>query len=223
MPRTTKPPEERRLEIIETAERLFRTVGYASCSVETIIREMGVAKGTFYYYFRSKEEVLGAVVDRALDRLTEMAAEVADDPSQSAMHKMQALLSDSHVGGDDTEQLAEMMHLPENRQLHEATNVQTVLRLSPIFARIIEQGNGEGVFAVARPLETIQFLLTGAQFLTDGGLFSFSAEEIAARRLVTQEIVEKSLGAEPGSFSFMNPARGDGTAEADPHTKVPGA
>ena len=61
-----------------------------------------------------------------------------------------------------------------------------------------------------RPLETIQFLFTGAQFLTDGGLFDFSEEEVRTRRLVTQEIIEKALGARKGSFGFMNPdSRGD--------------
>jgi hypothetical protein len=50
----------------------------------------------------------------------------------------------------------------------------------------------------------MQFLLTGAQFLLDGGLFEFDEESTAERRLVTQEIVEKALGAEGGAFAFMN-------------------
>jgi AcrR family transcriptional regulator len=205
MARITKAPDERRTEIVATAERMFREFGFGNCSVEMIIREIGVAKGTFYYYFKSKEDILGAIVDRTLKQIVDQAKQVADDPSLPAMAKMQALLSDSHLGDDSTRDLAEMMHRPENRELHEITNIETVLRLSPIFAKIVEQGNREGVFAAHRPLETIQFLLTGAQFLTDGGLFRFSENEIRIRRSVTQEIVEKSLGADPGSFSFMNP------------------
>lgn len=203
MARITKHPEERRLEIIDTAERLFRKVGFAACSVEQIIREIGVAKGTFYYYFKSKEEILQAIVDRALDRVVDGASEVADAALLSAMEKMQILLTGSHVGDESTRELADMMHLPENRELHEITNIETVLRLAPVFARIVEQGNREGVFRAERPLETIQFLLTGAQFLLDGGLFHFSEEEIGIRRQVTQDIVEKALGAASGSFSFM--------------------
>lgn len=213
MARITKAPEERRQEIVETAERLFREIGFAKCSVDMIIREIGVAKGTFYYYFRSKQEILGAVVDRALDRIVAMARQVADEPTLSALAKMKLLLSDSHIGDDDTRELAEMLHLPENRELHEVTNIQTVIRLSPVFAQIVEQGNREGVFSASRPLETIQFLLTGAQFLLDGGLFSFSAQETRIRREVAQEIIEKSLGADPGSFDFMNPLFEKGTAQ----------
>ena len=205
--RIVKAPEKRRAEIVETADRLFRQHGYAKCSVEMIIREIGVAKGTFYYYFKSKPDILEAIVDKTLGEIVAVAKSVADDPSLSAMQKMEALLGNSHIGDNDSLEVAEMLHLPENRELHELTNIQTVLQLSPILARIVEQGIEEGAFDVDRPLETIQFLFTGAQFLTDGGMFSFSDAELRARRLVTQSIIEKALGAEPGSFDFMNPIR----------------
>ena len=210
MARIVKAPEERRAEIVETADRLFREHGYANCSVEMIIREIGVAKGTFYYYFKSKPDILEAIVDRTLDRIVDMAEGVAGDPALSALQKMEALLGNSHIGGGDSLDVAEMLHLPENRELHELTNIQTVLRLSPILARIVEQGIEECVFAVDQPLETIQFLFTGAQFLTDGALFGFSDTEIRIRRQVTQTITEKALGAAPGSFQFMNPVRAVG-------------
>lgn len=207
MARIVKAPEERRAEIVETADRLFRELGYAKCSVEMIIREIGVAKGTFYYYFKSKTDILEAIVDKTLGQIVELAEGIASDQSLTAMQKIEALLGNSHLGDDNSLEVAEMLHLPENRELHELTNIQTVLRLSPILARIVEQGIGEGVFDVDRPLETIQFLFTGAQFLTDVDMFGFSEPELRARRLVMQTIIEKTLGAEPGSFQFMNPIR----------------
>jgi len=202
--RITKSSEERRAEIVQTAERMFRDVGFAKCSVDMIIKDIGVAKGTFYYYFKSKEEILESIVDRTLSGIVKMAEGVAEDTSMTALEKMQALLTNSHVGDEDTQDIAEMLHLPENRELHELTNIQTVLRLSPIFARIVDQGNQEGVFAAKHPLETIQFLFTGAQFLLDGGLFDFTDAETRARREVAQAIIETSLGAASGSFHFMN-------------------
>lgn len=208
MARITKAPEERRLEIIETAERLFREVGFSKCSVEMIIREIGVAKGTFYYYFKSKEEILTAITDRTLDMIVAQAEEVADAAGLSALAKMQALLSDSRVSDVETDEITEMLHMPENRELHEVTNVQSVLRLSPVLARIVVQGNEEGVFSTRYPLETVQLLLTGTQFLLDGGLFDFSDEEQRNRRQAAQEIIERSLGAAPGSFNFMNRKEG---------------
>ena len=96
------------------------------------------------------------------------------------------------------------LHLPANRELHEISNIQTVLRLSPILAKIVEQGNEEKTLNTKMPLETIQFLLSGSQFLMDSGLFDFSEQEIVERRIVMQEIIEKALGAKRGTFDFMN-------------------
>ena len=204
MARTTKKTAERRLEIIKTAEKLFRENGYRNTPVDAIIKEMGVAKGTYYYYFKSKEDVLEAIVEYQLNQIVQMAEQIANDASMDALTKMRLLLSDSHIGDEDTAEIVEQLHLPANRELHEITNIQTVLRLSPIFAKIVEQGNRENVFNTKYPLETMQFLLTGGQFLLDGGLFNFSEQEIAARRLAMQEVIEKALGAEPGTFDFMN-------------------
>ncbi len=136
--------------------------------------------------------------------MVQMVQDIAADPCLSAMAKMEALLSDSHMGLDDTQDVVEHLHLPANRELHEITNIQTIQKLSPILASIVEQGNREKVFNAKRPLETMQLLLTGAHFLLDGGLFNFNEQEISERRSVLQEILEKALGAGPGSFGFMN-------------------
>ena len=210
MARITKAPEERRQEIVETAERLFHEVGYGNCSVERIIREIGVAKGTFYYYFKSKEEILGAIVERTIGDIEKTAQAIADAPDRDALAKMALLLSGIRVSDGDGREVTEILHLPENRELHEATNVATVLRLAPVFARIVEQGNREGVFTAPRPLETMQIILTGAHFLLDGGLFDFTDDEKRARLAATRDILERSLGAAPGAFDFMTADRSQG-------------
>src|SRR5690606_36917833 len=56
-------PEVRRLEIIEAAERLLQARG-ARVRVEDVVREAGIAKGTFFLYFPSWDDLLEAVRDR---------------------------------------------------------------------------------------------------------------------------------------------------------------
>ena len=102
MVRITKATEERRLEIIETAKKLFSERGFSNTPVDAIIKEMGVAKGTFYYYFKSKEEVLAAIVDQTLDQIVKMAEQVAEDASMNALTKMELLLSNSQLGDEET-------------------------------------------------------------------------------------------------------------------------
>ncbi|MDM7911474.1 MAG: helix-turn-helix domain-containing protein, partial [Methanotrichaceae archaeon] len=66
MGRIVKDPEERRRELIDTAERLFITKGYAQTAISDIVNEVKVSQGAFYYYFDSKEDVLVAAMEREI-------------------------------------------------------------------------------------------------------------------------------------------------------------
>ena len=60
----TRPPEERRAELMNAAQRLFLRHGVDSTTVEEITAAAGVAKGTFYLHFTSKEAVRSALGER---------------------------------------------------------------------------------------------------------------------------------------------------------------
>ena len=204
MKRTIKKGDERKREIIRAAGVLFAERGYSAVSVESIIRKVGIAKGTFYHHFPSKEAVLEALVETTLDGLIAAAEQVVANPSLDALTKMTALLGSNASGHDaEKETIVHSLHLPANRELHERTHLRTILRLSPLLARIVEQGNTEGIWDVHRPLETVQLLLSGSQCLLDGGLFVWSDAERAARLEALQAMIERTLGAERGSFGFI--------------------
>ena len=72
-PRRTDLPENRRAAILKAARCVFARQGYAATVVEDIATQAGIAKGTLYLYFPSKEEIfLGALADdaRRLETLT---------------------------------------------------------------------------------------------------------------------------------------------------------
>ena len=82
MPRPrTKPPEERRDELMKAARRLFLEQGVGATTIEQITSRADVAKGTFYLYFSSKEQVLAALGDRyGGEPLVKIKAAIADTP-----------------------------------------------------------------------------------------------------------------------------------------------
>ena len=57
-----KKGERRKFELLQIAYKMFLTLGYENTSVDEIIREANIAKGTFYYYFKSKEQIFQSVV-----------------------------------------------------------------------------------------------------------------------------------------------------------------
>ena len=63
-----KKGERRKLELLQIAYRLFLTRGYENTSVDEIIEEAGIAKGTYYYYFESKEQMLEEVIGMMIDK-----------------------------------------------------------------------------------------------------------------------------------------------------------
>ena len=67
--RNIKSAEDRRHEILDTAEELFAYQGYENTSVQQILNRIGIAKGTFYYHFKSKEEVMDRVERRIIKKL----------------------------------------------------------------------------------------------------------------------------------------------------------
>ncbi len=57
----TSDNEQRREEFINVAEKLFKENGVVETTVNAIVKELDVAKGLFYYYFKSKDDVIEAI------------------------------------------------------------------------------------------------------------------------------------------------------------------
>ena len=64
--RVSKPPDQRRAELIAAARMLFDEHGVESVRVSDIVARVGVAQGTFYYHFQSKEAAVEAVVEEVV-------------------------------------------------------------------------------------------------------------------------------------------------------------
>jgi AcrR family transcriptional regulator len=203
MTRTVKTPEARRAEILDVASSLFRTRGYGATSVEEIVSGVGVAKGTFYYYFRTKEDVLTALARRMADEMAQRSRAVAEDPHLGAIEKLRLIFAEQRRVGAGGSEVMEGLHRPENRELHDRSNVETVRAFGPILADVIEEGRQAGVFEVDDPLSTAQFFLAGQLFLFGEGVFDWTPEEAAARTRAMVKLAERALGAAAGSFDGL--------------------
>ncbi len=77
--RVVKPTEQRRAEILEAALGLFSSKGFHDTTMEEVAREAGVAKGTIYLYFQSKEHLLLALKRDFMQGLTDVVAGIVAD------------------------------------------------------------------------------------------------------------------------------------------------
>ncbi|MBW3664267.1 MAG: TetR/AcrR family transcriptional regulator, partial [Actinobacteria bacterium] len=66
-------------QLLYAAERLFTRQGVAATTVSDITGAAGVAKGTFYLYFDSKEQLLGTLKERFIEGMVDVVAEATGD------------------------------------------------------------------------------------------------------------------------------------------------
>ena len=79
--RIVKSAEERKNEILDVAEELFAEKGFDSASTNDIINRIGIARGTLYHHFGSKEEILDAIVERMTHEGISRAKAIVADSS----------------------------------------------------------------------------------------------------------------------------------------------
>jgi len=70
---------KRREELLRAATRVFARKGYRAASISDVIKAAGVARGTFYLYFRSKQDILFAVIDDLREQQKLFIAQLSEE------------------------------------------------------------------------------------------------------------------------------------------------
>ena len=94
MARIVKDPDVRRGEILDVAQKFFYQKGYEQTSVQDVITEIGIAKGTFYHYFSSKLDLLDAMIERMIEQTLQSLEPLVEDDQLSALEKFERFFSD---------------------------------------------------------------------------------------------------------------------------------
>ncbi len=198
--RVSKEYHERRTEILDVAGRLFGAKGYDKCTVNDILDAIGIAKGTFYYYFKSKEEVLESIIERVTEIVVARAKEAASNPELSPVMKILHTILSMKVESEVDNGLMEGLHKPDNALMHQKSLSLMVTRVAPILAKIVDEGISQGIFKSDFPKQYMQIFLTSSITLLDDGIFQVKPEEqqMTFRALVA--LLEKMLGVADKTF-----------------------
>lgn len=163
-------PEDRRAQLVACALQVFREKGVADTLVSDIVRAAGVAQGTFYLYFKTKDDVTDAVFEMMADELVDRVERALGAPGGSAVDRL-LVLRDALVEITDEPHEQELLvqyHRPENRAEHDLLGQTLWPRLAPLLAAIVRQGVEEGVFTAEDPETAAWFILGGVQALEIG-------------------------------------------------------
>lgn len=162
MVRTVKDYDERYTEFLNVAQLLFFTKGYEPTSVQEIIRQVGVAKGTFYHYFDSKQDILEAIIKRMVEQVQDVLQAIATDASLTPMQKLEQFFKRSNQWKIDRKALmletAQVLYQDENVLLREKLKEQSQIVFVPIFADILREGMADGTFDIVHPVEIAELI-----------------------------------------------------------------
>ncbi|BDH61639.1 TetR family transcriptional regulator [Lysinibacillus sp. PLM2] len=202
MKRIVKKHEERRIEIITVAKGLFSSNGYENTTVNDIIKKVGVAKGTFYHYFKSKDEVADAVIQDSIDSSVQLFKQIINNRDLKAIEKFINIIQyfSQETSNHFNDGLMTYLHHKDNVLLHQKMKVAMIKEYVPIISSVVKQGMEEGVFHTNFPDEITEFLLVGLHFMLDPNIFSLTHEDLIDKLDAIDEIYEKLLGAPKGSF-----------------------
>lgn len=201
--RKTKAPEERKKEILDTANELFSQKGFDDTSVNDILERIGIAKGTFYYYFKSKEEVMDALVERCAAIMFERAKTVAADKDLGVHEKIFAAVMALNMRDTGSEELLRQMHKPQNALMHEKSLITLIEGATPILAGIVREGIEAGLFDTPCPEECVEMIITYTQIAFDDQISS-SDEDKTRKIAAFINNIERLLGTEKGAFAYVN-------------------
>lgn len=202
--RIVKDPIVRKNEILDAAEHLFVTNGYNETSIADIVKEVDVAKGTFYYYFQSKDEILDEVLLRLIAEDEKRMLQVLNDMSLAPIQKMLLMIAaQTPQSGSRKDRMTEEFHRPGNAEMHQKGTRLAIKRLAPILAKAVIEGIEQGIFTTKTPLEDMEMILITSSVMFDEELTAYEPEDIPKKAAAFFSMMERLLGAKPGTFNEM--------------------
>jgi len=189
-----KKGERRKNELIKIAYKKFLENGYEQTSVDEIIEEAQIAKGTYYYYFQSKEQMLEEVVEMMAAKGSERAAEVLKS-DLSVPEKIVGIMLAYRPMADELI-IQDTLNQPENILLHDRINKKLVADAVPLLSEAVREGIRQGVFACEQIEERVKMILIISRIFDDG---DYTRNDVIA----FIDLAEKLLGAKPGTLGFI--------------------
>ncbi|GIO96020.1 TetR family transcriptional regulator [Paenibacillus lautus] len=198
--RVVKKAEERRNEILDAADELFGQKGFDGTSTNDILEKVGIARGTLYHHFKSKEDIMDALIDRYSDGLLDAAQVIAADKTIPVVERIIRVVMAMNLSGGSSKEIMEHIHKPQNALMHQKIQKVIINGLPPILTAIILEGIEQGMFSTPFPYECMEMVVIYANTVFDDDMITLTDEERGSRMLAFVCNVERLLGAASGSL-----------------------
>lgn len=215
MARTVKSHAERRNEILDVAQELFYSKGFEQTSIQDIINTVGIAKGTFYHYFSSKNQLLDELVERMLEQTMQMVEPIVEDENLDALQKFHLFFGTIENWKLENKPffkgLLQVFYHDDNAVLRQKLKTASITATSQPLNKIIQQGVDESIFETCYPNDIGEIIIVIGQSLAEKLAVMLLGTEgngtilptVERKIAVTQYAMERVLGAPSGSIKIF--------------------
>ena len=203
MARITKDPMVRMAEILDAAEELFYARGYHETAISDIVKSIGVAQGTFYYYFKSKDEILEALINRRISEFSHALEEISASSTLNPLQKLEKIFQTMLCALRFKDDLL-FGFLYNDRTLHLMDKLaqQGMKVLAPFWQKIFEEGVQQKIFQIDYPILAVNFVNNVLSTMFQAIYERLPEEQIQAHCKMTAVLIDRILGLPEGSVQI---------------------
>jgi len=202
--RTRKEPEQRKQEIFAAAVQLFTEKGYAATTVADITKAAGVAKGTFFYYFETKDALLEAIGRRWTQSFARQYE--ASEKGTGAVDRFRVFLQ---LFESDTplDPLFDRLILERQYQIMDAIWQKMLAEtFEPLLRGILMQGQAEGSMHFAGSIDSTMhyfWCIFDAMYPMGDAMQHIGEAQMEVHLSVGHRLIETLLGLPSGTLELL--------------------
>lgn len=191
-----KYPEQTLEQILLVSSKLFTDKGFEKTSIQDIIDELGMSKGAIYHHFKSKEDILDAVMDKQFNYAAQMLDDlIRNTQAPNAREKLISIL-EKIVADHDAHSLDGVLSTQIKNPQFVMTGIKAgVNNDAPIIARIMMDGKDDGSITTDFPVECAEIFMLLVNIWINPLLFERRREETIHRLHFLQHMM-RTLGAD---------------------------
>lgn len=212
-------PEQRRLHILDAAQKLFFMRGWDEVTIADVLTEAGISKGGFYHHFTAKEDLLDGVVGRFTADALASAQSARAATSGDALTRFNAFLAETNrwksQQAPGMKFLIDVMIRPGNDGMCARITAAAHAAATPVLLDMIAQGVDEGAFdvpdidLVAEMIVAMSqgrhAVLVRAVEAADTGDLDHATDIMNTRMMAEAALIDRLLGLPRGSVRLSNP------------------
>lgn len=176
----------------------------ADITVDMIAKQAGIGKGSIYYYFISKDEIIDAVIDQCYSvAIEDFIAEIKSHKNSLEKLKLlfQSILSSELK--DKSRNVIRELHLQNDIVTNYKLMMASIKVISPIVTELLVEGTEKVELHAEFPEESSRMIIAMLTFLLDNYFFPNSDENRLRSLKLYSQILETCLKTKPGSFDFL--------------------